>query len=62
MRLLTACILFAGIAAAQTIDVSSGVPSTTLDGMWKMHEGDDLRWADPSLDDSRWTMSRCPPW
>lgn len=29
-------------------------PAVTLDGAWRFHPGDDLRWADPGLDDHAW--------
>src|SRR6478736_3522098 len=28
--------------------------TTLLDGAWRFQTGDDLRWADPNIDDSRW--------
>ncbi len=44
----------------QTIEVRSGEESTPLAGVWKQKTGDDLRWADPALDDSSWTSITMP--
>lgn len=34
-----------------------------IDGTWQFHVGDDLRWAQPNLDDSRWESIRADdPW
>ncbi len=45
---------------AQTIDATSGPWSATLDGTWRWHVGDDMRWASPSFDDSDWPALRVP--
>jgi len=66
---LTAFCALLAAASAQTAPAQSGVtpnPTTaatapvqlrgviSLDGPWKFQPGDDPRWADPGLDDSKW--------
>lgn len=42
-------------AYAQTLTVRNpGTGSVPLDGKWQFHLGDDLAWANPTLDDSNW--------
>jgi hypothetical protein len=33
-------------------------PVVSLDRLWRFHTGDDPRWADPSFDDSTWSLIR----
>jgi sigma-B regulation protein RsbU (phosphoserine phosphatase) len=47
-------------AATQTIDATSGPWSATLDGTWRWHPGDDMRWAPAAFDDSEWTKLALP--
>ena len=44
--------------AVTTIDASES--RVDLAGQWKIHIGDDLGWADPEFDDSRWQRSSVP--
>jgi len=57
MRYFWITVLAASLAA-QTIDVRNGDESTPLAGVWKEKTSDDLRWADPALDDSFGTTTR----
>jgi len=59
MNYLWIAVLAASLAA-QTIDIRNGDESTPLAGVWKQKTGDDLRWADPALDDSSWTSITMP--
>src|SRR5579871_686237 len=44
---------------AQSFDLVDGrMPVASLDGKWRFHPGDDMRWADPSFDDSAWPLLR----
>src|SRR5437868_7336961 len=54
-------LLFAWSAAAQTFDISSLDQPVALTGMWKMHAGDDPRWAAPDFDDSTWSTHHGGP-
>ncbi|MGA8939692.1 MAG: hypothetical protein WB439_11050, partial [Acidobacteriaceae bacterium] len=37
--------------------------AASLDGLWRFHPGDDLRWADANFDDSQWPLLRSDkPW
>lgn len=59
MALLVAPALLAGGPEAATAAVPGaplalGRSIVTLDGPWKFHVGDDLRWAAPGFDDSGW--------
>jgi hypothetical protein len=41
--------------AAASISIQGlGHATVPLDGLWQFHEGDDLAWASPDLDDSSW--------
>jgi hypothetical protein len=55
-----------GIASAQSATFNldrDRQALTSLDGKWRFHPGDDLRWADPSFDDSIWpTIRSDQPW
>ncbi len=43
-------------------DVRLGESSVELAGPWKFHTGDDMAWAQPNFDDSRWSsMDLTPP-
>jgi hypothetical protein len=56
-----ALFCFAVLAAgAQTIDATSGAWSASLDGTWRWHPGDDMRWASSSFDDSKWPALPVP--
>ena len=41
-------------SATEPIPVALGDSIFVLQGPWKFHTGDDLRWADPGFDDSGW--------
>lgn len=44
---------------AQTFSLITGrEPITSLDGLWRFHTGDNLQWASPNFDDSRWPLLR----
>jgi len=46
-------------ASAQVFDFDSGrIPIASLSCPWRFHTGDDLRWADPTFDDSAWVLIR----
>jgi hypothetical protein len=46
-------------APAQVFDIEKdGVGVMTLGGPWRFHTGDDPRWAQPSFDDSGWSLLR----
>ena len=38
-----------------------GRPFVALNGPWKFHPGDDIRWASPEFDDSSWTTMDLKP-
>jgi sigma-B regulation protein RsbU (phosphoserine phosphatase) len=43
--------------------VTGREPIASLVGQWRFHPGDDLRWADPTFDDSAWPLLRSDqPW
>jgi sigma-B regulation protein RsbU (phosphoserine phosphatase) len=51
--------LIACSALGQAVDFdSSRVPIAELVGPWRFHTGDDPSWANPSFDDSGWTLMR----
>ena len=52
--------ILAASLGGQTIVVVNSDESTPLAGVWKQKTGDDLRWADPALDDSSWTSITMP--
>jgi len=58
--MLLACVCLALVGTAQAFEpaplVLQGLGRTSLpvDGLWQFHEGDDLAWASPGLDDSAW--------
>jgi sigma-B regulation protein RsbU (phosphoserine phosphatase) len=62
MRLRTLCLAFSFFAPAlscpaQVFDLDKDrEPVVSLDGLWRFHPGDDLRWADPAFDDSQWPL------
>jgi hypothetical protein len=44
---------------AQEFDLSKNPQSViSLDGLWRFHPGDDMRWSDPAFDDSAWPTLR----
>jgi len=49
---------------AQTFNLQTGrEPVASLDGLWRFHTGDNLKWADPNIDDSQWPLLRSDePW
>lgn len=48
-----------GLLRSQEFDVSRGPHwLLSLEGSWRFHAGDDLRWAQPGLDDSNWSLLR----
>jgi hypothetical protein len=48
--------------AASVTSVQLGASAVELGGLWKFHVGDDLAWAQPTLDDSSWkTLDLTPP-
>ncbi len=53
-------LLIAGTLMGQTVEVKSLYQPAPLSGNWKQHDGDDLRWADPQLDDSAWATVVMP--
>lgn len=55
MKKMLAVVLLAG--GATTVCAQSGVVSVTD---WRVHEGDDLSWARPELDDSAWVQTSFP--
>ena len=68
IRLISACFLFSLFlgsfepgAHAQT-QITLGNATTQLNGPWKFRTGDNMAWAQPDFDDSRWaTMDLTPP-
>jgi hypothetical protein len=52
-----ALALAVAAAHAQTFDFAHGrQPLASLDGKWRFHPGDDMRWAQPEFDDSQWPL------
>jgi hypothetical protein len=52
-------LLFGASACAQTFNFDKDrEPVVSLDGLWRFHTGDDLRWAAPDFDDSQWNLLR----
>jgi hypothetical protein len=48
--------------AAASVPIVIGKSVVPLNGPWKFHTGDDLRWSDPNFDDSAWeTVDLTPP-
>ena len=48
--------------AAASVPIVIGKSVVPLNGPWKFHTGDDLRWSDPNFDDSaRETVDLTPP-
>ena len=53
--LVTFAVVIADLASGGRPDPPSlRAAATLLDGPWRFHIGDDLRWADPNTDDSGW--------
>lgn len=49
-------------ARVESIPISLSQSVIALDGPWKFHNGDDLRWANPNFDDSDWeSVDLTPP-
>lgn len=53
---LLICSSFAPFAPAQSIDASHIGTSLAVQGNFRMQTGDDMRWANPDFDDSRWRL------
>ena len=51
---LVALPALARAADTQATPIALGKSSVAINGPWKFHTGDDLRWADPAFDDSLW--------
>lgn len=57
--LLWLAIAAAGSLQAQTYDLTAErIPVAYLGGFWRFHTGDDPGWADPTYDDSHWSLLR----
>ena len=55
--LLVCAVLLLGLhSPAQTFDASHLGDSIDLAGNWRFHTGDDVRWAQPDFDDSKWQV------
>jgi len=54
MRLICLLLLSIGLWAAEPVQLFP------IEGPWKMHFGDDLRWATPDFDDSAWDTCQPP--
>src|SRR5689334_826884 len=54
------CFAVIGAGAETAIKAESGPWTASLDGEWRWHAGDDLRWASPSFDDSDWPVLHVP--
>ena len=64
-QILSACRLLITLVAvvsglhAQTFDLNAArEPIVSLDGLWRFHPGDDMRWSAKDFDDSEWTQLR----
>jgi phosphoserine phosphatase RsbU/P len=56
---LSLLLVATNLLSAQTFDlVKDHEPVASLDGLWRFHTGDDLRWADPSFQDESWPLLR----
>ena len=56
LALLLACC---GLLQAQTFSLATDrEPVASLDGLWRLHPGDNPAWASPNLDDSQWPLLR----
>ncbi|MBB5058253.1 hypothetical protein HDF16_002967 [Granulicella aggregans] len=69
MKRFFGCLLvfcFLGVTDAKAQEFKAAYPgggSVTMTGAWRFHTSDDLRWADPKLDDSGWeTITADSPW
>src|SRR5438270_9860780 len=54
------CLSVIGAAGQTAIDAQSGPWTASLDGTWRWHLGDDLRWASADFNDSDWSELRVP--
>ena len=59
-RVLTAAVLFAGFAFAQSIDLTTAPGSAALDGVWRWRNGFEAEWADSRYDDTSWENLAVP--
>ena len=62
-QILSVCRLLITLAAvvtslhAQSFDLNAGrEPIVSLDGFWRFHPGDDMRWSASNFDDSDWAQ------
>jgi len=54
-------LVVAGLVStkAQVVDFQNErLPMVEIHDLWRFHTGDDLRWSDPSFDDSKWPLLR----
>src|SRR5438270_12034601 len=61
---LLACLGLCASAQDAISNATSGPWTAELNGIWRWHDGDDLRWAAASFDDSQWarlTLPGTPP-
>jgi len=57
LALLLGLTAFCSVAAAESsfaIPISLGEAVAKLNGPWRFHTGDDIRWREPGFDDSKW--------
>jgi hypothetical protein len=57
---LLACLAISGFAQDAVTNATSGSWTARLNGAWRWHAGDDVRWAGPSFDDSSWQILKVP--
>jgi len=57
---LLSCFAVSGFAQDAVTTATSGPWTAQLNGMWRWHAGDDVRWAAPSFDDSNWPILKIP--
>jgi hypothetical protein len=58
-----AVVFFCLVATAQDFTGTLGKSSLPMSGKWAFHTGDDLAWAQPGLDDSKWErITADDPW
>jgi sigma-B regulation protein RsbU (phosphoserine phosphatase) len=57
---LLACLAMSGFAQDTVTNATSGPWTAQLNGTWRWHAGDDVRWAAPSFDDSNWSLLKIP--
>ncbi len=57
---ILACLALDILAQSKISDATSGPWTAELNGVWRWHGGDDVRWAAPSFDDSKWLDLKTP--